>query len=134
MKKSSLCRKLCLRKLLNARITFETEKICFLVLFFLCEKCFSFFFFSGVTLEVAQPECYEFSCDQVVQSDGTKHNGVGAGIAFKSLPDDKSSLCLFISGSLTCRTGWGVVGNSTLAPPLKQLNIVAPLSRSAFYA
>nr|XP_018907512.1 PREDICTED: coiled-coil and C2 domain-containing protein 2A [Bemisia tabaci] len=84
---------------------------------------------SGVTLEVAQPECYEFSCDQVVQSDGTKHNGVGAGIAFKSLPDDKSSLCLFISGSLTCRTGWGVVGNSTLAPPLKQLNIVAPLSR-----
>jgi len=80
---------------------------------------------SGTTLANCSPERHEFSSNQVLTF---SHAGVGSGTYMCPFPDgsNKEITCLYTSGVLLCRVGWGVDSGvhgggdgRILAPPEK---------------
>jgi len=65
-------------------------------------------------LDVVDLENFEFSC---FGSQNVQNAGVGSGIDFKIFPEDTESQCLFTSGEVLCKAGWGTCGNTVLCPP-----------------
>ncbi|XP_050537512.1 coiled-coil and C2 domain-containing protein 2A isoform X2 [Daktulosphaira vitifoliae] len=67
-----------------------------------------------VTLDIIETENLEFSC---FGSQNVQNSGVGSGIDFKIFPEDSESLCLYTSGEVICKVGWGKFGDKILSPP-----------------
>ncbi|XP_066996187.2 coiled-coil and C2 domain-containing protein 2A [Anabrus simplex] len=75
---------------------------------------------SSTTLEATEPIHYEFSSDQVVMHN---HGGIGSGIYADVFSGSTEPTCLFTSGVLTCKVGWGVnkSDGTILSPPDRPL-------------
>lgn len=43
--------------------------------------------------------------------------GVGSGVDFKLFPEDTETQCLYTSGEVLCKAGWGSFGSKILCPP-----------------
>lgn len=72
--------------------------------------------FSGATLNNVPIEKYEFSSSDEVGS-GVRHSGVGSGVPFSLFPEDKSTICLYTTASISCQAGWGTNNERVLSPP-----------------
>ncbi|XP_050435842.1 coiled-coil and C2 domain-containing protein 2A isoform X2 [Adelges cooleyi] len=74
---------------------------------------------SNTTLDVVNNEKLEFSC---FGSQSVQNAGVGSGTDFKIFPEDTESLCLYTSGEVMCKVGWGKFGDKILCPPEEYFN------------
>lgn len=83
----------------------------------------TFFYPSNTTLDVVDIENLEFSCfgNQSVQN-----AGVGSGVDFKVFPEDTEAQCLYTSGEVLCKVGWGTFGDKILCPPDDYFNRFYP--------
>jgi len=61
----------------------------------------------------------EFSC---FGNQNIQNAGVGSGVNFKIFPEDKETQCLYTSGEVLCKTGWGMFGDKILCPPEEYFN------------
>uniref|UniRef100_A0A2S2Q357 Coiled-coil and C2 domain-containing protein 2A n=1 Tax=Sipha flava TaxID=143950 RepID=A0A2S2Q357_9HEMI len=77
----------------------------------------------NTTLDVVDIENLEFSCfgNQIVQN-----AGVGSGVDFKVFPEDTEVHCLYTSGEVLCKVGWGTFGDKILCPPEDYFNRLYP--------
>lgn len=69
-------------------------------------------------------ENMEFSCFGI---QNIQNAGVGSGVDFKIFPEDTESQCLYTSGEVLCKTGWGTFGEKILCPPEDYFNRLYPL-------
>lgn len=59
-------------------------------------------------------ENLEFSC---YGHQNAQNAGVGSGVDFKIFPEDTVSHCIYTSGEVLCKVGWGIFGDKILCPP-----------------
>lgn len=59
-------------------------------------------------------EYLEFSC---FGNQNFQNAGVGSGMDFKVFPEDTENQCLYTSGEVLCKAGWGRFGDKILCPP-----------------
>lgn len=64
-------------------------------------------------------ESLEFSC---FGSQNVQNAGVGSGVDFKVFPEDTEFLCLYTSGDVLCKAGWGMFDDTVLSPPEDYFN------------
>lgn len=69
-------------------------------------------------------ENMEFSCFGV---QNTQNAGVGSGVDFKIFSEDTESQCLYTSGEVLCKAGWGTFGDNILCPPEDYFNKFYPI-------
>lgn len=64
-------------------------------------------------------EHLEFSC---FGHQNVQNAGVGSGVDFKLFPEDTETQCLYTSGEVLCKAGWGSFGSKILCPPEDYFN------------
>ncbi|KAE9526974.1 hypothetical protein AGLY_013622 [Aphis glycines] len=69
---------------------------------------------SNTTLDVVDTENLEFSC---FGNQSFQNAGVGSGVEFKVFSEDMETQCLYTSGEVLCKAGWGTFNDKILCPP-----------------
>jgi len=63
---------------------------------------------------VVDIENLEFSC---FGNQSFQNAGVGSGVEFKVFSEDMETQCLYTSGEVLCKAGWGTFNDKILCPP-----------------